>query len=141
MVEIHCQRHLRVQAGREPDPPWRPVLVGSRQRRRLQVSQDQAREEVLVAGERRGLPRSGRCGGRQRQPGHPVEGHMGAQAQEVPAAGEERQVQEALGGGGRHAEERRKNWSVNLSRVLLEIKWRDRGPRAERTLLMLLLFV
>lgn len=109
MVEIHRQHHLRVQAGREPDPPRRPVPVGPRQGHRLQVSQDQAWEEVLVARERRGLPRAGRRGGRQRQPGHPVEGHVGAQAQEVPAAGEERQVQEALGGGERRT--RRRRWA------------------------------
>lgn len=60
------------------------------------MSKDQAWEEVPTSGERRGLPRPERRGGGQRQPGHPVEGHVGAQAQEVPAAREERQVQEAI---------------------------------------------
>lgn len=98
VVEVHRQHHLRLQAGREPHPPRGPVPVGPRQRRGLQVSQDQAREEVPASGERRGLPRAERSGGRQRQPGYPVEGHVGTQAQEVPAAREERQVQEAIGG-------------------------------------------
>lgn len=62
------------------------------------MSQDQAWEEVPVAGERRGLPRAERSGGGQGQSGYSVEGHVGTQAEEVPAAGEERQVQEAIGG-------------------------------------------
>lgn len=74
--------------------------MGQSQRRGLQVSQDQTWEEVPAAGEWRGLPRAGWSGRRQRQSGYPVEGHMGTQAQEVPAAWEERQVQEALGDGG-----------------------------------------
>lgn len=98
VVEIHRQHHLRLQAGRKPHPPRGPAPVGARQRRGLQVSQDQTGEEVPAPGERRGLPRAERGGGGQRQPGYPVEGHMGAQAQEVPAAREERQVQEAIGG-------------------------------------------
>lgn len=97
MVEIHGQHHLRLQAGREPHPPRRPVFVGPRQRRGLQVSQDQTWEKVPAARERRGFPEPERRGGGQRQPGHPVERHVGAQTQKVPAAREERQMQEALG--------------------------------------------
>lgn len=86
VVEVHRQHHFRLQAGREPHSPRRPVPVGPSQRRGLQVSQDQTWEEVPAAGERRGLPRAGWSGRRQRQSGYPVEGHMGTQAQEVPAA-------------------------------------------------------
>lgn len=86
MVEVHRQHNLRLQARRESHPPRGPVPVGPRKRRGLQVSQDQAGEEIPAAGERRGLPRPERSGGGQRQPGDPVEGHVGAQAQEVPTA-------------------------------------------------------
>lgn len=100
MVEVHRQHHLRLQAGREPHPPRRPAPVGTRQGRGLQVPQDQAGQEVPAARQRRGLAGPERRGGRQGQPGHPVERHVGPQAPEVSAAGEERQMQEGLGGGG-----------------------------------------
>lgn len=100
MVEVHRQHNLRLQAGREPHPTRGPNPVGACQGRGLQMPQDQAGQEVPAAGQRRGFAGPERCGGGQGQPGHPVEGHVGPQAPEVSAAGEERQVQEGLGGGG-----------------------------------------
>jgi len=150
VVEVHRQHHLRLQAGREPHPPRRPVPVGPCQGRDLQVSQDQAREEVPAAGEQRGLPRPGRSGGGQRQPGYPVEGHVGAQAQEVPAAREERQVQEAIGGKKKKEKmermpERKKNSRGKAERAIKKrfeknSKEADRGPRTDKRLFMSLLF-
>lgn len=95
-MEVHRQHHLGLQTGRESDPPRRPVPVGAGQRRGLQVSQDQAREEVPSPGQRRGLSRAERSGGRQGQPGDPVERHVGTQTPEVSAEREEGQMQEAL---------------------------------------------
>lgn len=40
VVEVHRQHHLRLQAGREPDPPRGPVPVGPSQGRGLQVPED-----------------------------------------------------------------------------------------------------
>lgn len=52
MVEVHRQHHLRVQTRGASHPPWRPAAVGARQRRGLQMPQDQAWEEVPAPGYR-----------------------------------------------------------------------------------------
>lgn len=119
VVEVHRQHHFRLQARREPHPPRGPVPVGPCQRCGLQVSQDQTWEEVPAVGEWRGLSRAERSGGRQRQPGYPVEGHVGTQAQEVPAAREERQVQEAIEDGEDTGERRgiqEQSWAGHLKK-------------------------
>lgn len=86
VVEVHRQHHFSVQTRWAPHSPRRPTAVGSCQGRGLQMSQNQAREEVPAPGHRWRFPRPEWCGGRQGKLAHPLEGPVGPPAEEISTA-------------------------------------------------------
>lgn len=99
MVEVHSQHHLCLQARGESDTAWWPDPLDTLQGHCLQVSQDQAYEEIFVTGPWWELSRSEWPCSRQKQPCDTMEGHMGQAPEKVPATRKEGEMQESLEGG------------------------------------------
>ncbi len=124
VVEVHCQHHFCLQTRWAPHSPRGPATVGACQGCGLQMPKDQAWKEVPAPGYRRWFPWAERRCGRQGKLAHPLEGPVGAPAEEVPTAWQEGKVLKAAG-EERERERWKERWRQNNISIRMNArKWR-----------------
>lgn len=98
--QIFRQPGVCVQEPRRAAEERQSLAVGPYEGSGLQMSADTHEQTLPHPGHERGHrePRTPGTAGRQKQPGHSVEGHLDSTTAQVPAQREERQVQQSMMG-------------------------------------------